>query len=204
MEIFSHCLLLARKIKSWYASAMKIEAIEHKLQDGTIVQLRSLENTDAPLAIAYVATMYSSSRFLAREIEEWVITVDEETAWIEKANSDDKRVIIGAMSGGQLIGLCDFAPVASMKRMAHRAQCGLSVAPEFQHKGIGTLLMQTLLQTARQAGYEQMELEVVSLNHKAIDLYKKLNFSKCGTIECGMKYKDGTYGDLDIMMHRLV
>lgn len=183
---------------------MKIEAIEHKLQDGTIVQLRSLENTDAPLAIAYVATMYSSSRFLAREIEEWVITVDEETAWIEKSNSDDKRVIIGAMHNEQLIGLCDFAPVASTKRMAHRAQCGLSVAPEFQHKGIGTLLMQTLLQTARQAGYEQMELEVVSLNHKAIDLYKKLNFSKCGTIECGMRYKDGTYGDLDIMMHRLV
>lgn len=182
---------------------MRIEAIEHQLQDGTSVQLRSLEGKDAPLAVAYVATMYASSRFLAREIEEWVITVEEEATWIEKADSDDKRAIIGALYGEQLIGLCDFAPVSSMKRITHRAQCGLSVAPAFQHKGIGTLLMQALLKTARQAGYEQMELEVVSLNHKAVNLYNKLKFTKCGTIEHGMKYKDGTYGDLDIMMHRL-
>jgi len=48
-----------------------------------------------------------------------------------------------------------------------------------------------------------MELEVVSSNSKAVNLYNKFKFTKCGTIERGMKYKDGTYADLDIMMCRL-
>lgn len=182
---------------------MRIEEKEHRLQDGSIITTRSLDPKDASLAVSYVATMYASSRFLARDVEEWKITIEEEAAWLEKARLDDRRVILGALKDGQLVGLCDFSPVSTMSRMVHRAQCGLSVAPDFQHKGIGMQLMQSLLRIAKDAGFEQMELEVVSMNHKAINLYKKLHFAKCGTIEHGMKYKDGTYADLDIMMARL-
>lgn len=182
---------------------MKREASEHRLKQGMVVTVRNLERKDASLAVAYMQTMNASSHFLARDVEEWTITVEEEAEWLTKANNDDKRIILGALCNGQLAGLCDFSPVSTLRRMTHRAQCGLSVAPEFQHKGIGELLMRILLETARNAGYEQMELEVVSSNTKAVNLYKKLMFTTCGTIQRGMRYKDGTYADLDIMMCRL-
>jgi len=179
---------------------MKLEATEHQVKNGLAITIRSLASEDASLAVAYMRTMYASSRFLAREAEEWNITIEDETAWLQKAEADDKRLLLGAFCGGQLVGLCDFSPVSPVKRMVHRSQCGLSVAPDFQNKGIGRLLMHTLLEKARQAGYEQMELEVVSSNFKAVNLYNQLNFTKCGTIERGMKYQDGTYADLDIML----
>ena len=182
---------------------MKLDATEHRLKNGMAITIRSLESEDASLAVAYMRTMYASSPFLARETDEWNITIEEEAAWLQKAEADDKRLLLGAFCDGQLVGLCDFSPVSTMKRMVHRSQCGLSVAPDFQHKGIGQLLIYTLLERAKQAGYEQMELEVVSSNSKAVNLYNKFKFTKCGTIERGMKYKDGTYADLDIMMCRL-
>ncbi len=183
---------------------MKIEAIELNLSDAPAITLRSLEAKDAACTVAYMKTMYASSPFLAREADEWNLSIADEAAWLQKAEADPKRIILGALHHDQLVGLCDFSPVASMSRMVHRAQCGLSVAPDFQHKGIGTVLMQALLELAAQAGYEQMELEVVSTNAKAVSLYKKLKFTKCGTMQRGMKYKDGSYVDLDLMVRRLV
>ena len=56
---------------------------------------------------------------------------------------------------------------------------------------------------AKQAGYEQVELEVISDNVGAIALYKKLGFEKYGSFPNNMKYQDGKYADADWMMKRL-
>ncbi|MDO5089733.1 MAG: hypothetical protein Q4D53_08100 [Leptotrichiaceae bacterium] len=44
-------------------------------------------------------------------------------------------------------------------------------------------------------GYEQIELEVYSDNHRALSLYKKFGFKKWGCIPNGYKLKDGTYNN---------
>ncbi|MDT3359670.1 MAG: hypothetical protein LIR47_09990, partial [Spirochaetota bacterium] len=93
---------------------MKREASEHRLKHGMVVTVRNLERKDASLAVAYMQTMYASSHFLARDVEEWTITVEEEAEWLTKANNDDKRIILGALCNGQLAGLCDFSPVSTL------------------------------------------------------------------------------------------
>ena len=64
-------------------------------------------------------------------------------------------------------------------------------------------MLQTILDVARNAGYEQAELEVISANTSAIELYKKLGFEKYGSFPNNMKYADGTYADAEWMMKRL-
>ena len=63
--------------------------------------------------------------------------------------------------------------------------------------------MQTLLDKAKEVGYEQIELEVVSKNERAIALYEKMGFVKTGTLLKALKNKDGSYYDLTLMMREL-
>ena len=56
-----------------------------------------------------------------------------------------------------------------------------------------------ILASAKAAGYEQAELEVVSTNEAAVGLYQKLGFQVTGTICHALKYKDGSYADFLFM-----
>ena len=64
-------------------------------------------------------------------------------------------------------------------------------------------MLETVLQAARELGYEQAELEVIADNEKAIALYEKLGFVKYGRFPDNMKYADGRYADAYWMMKKL-
>lgn len=65
------------------------------------------------------------------------------------------------------------------------------------------LLVVALISAAGEYGFEQLELEVVTENRRAISLYQKMGFRICGTLPDNMKYKDGTYADVYWMMRKL-
>ena len=56
----------------------------------------------------------------------------------------------------------------------------LAVHHAFQHQGIGKKLMQKVLHFAAQATAKIVYLEVRETNHRAIELYEKLNFKQIG------------------------
>ena len=60
-----------------------------------------------------------------------------------------------------------------------------------------------LLTLAKEAGYEQAELEVIAGNERAISLYKQLGFQEYGILPDNVKYKDGSYADAVWMMKKL-
>ena len=64
-------------------------------------------------------------------------------------------------------------------------------------------MLEALLDIAKEVGYEQAELDVISTNDAAKALYEKLGFVKYGVFPNNVKYKDGTYGDSEWMMKRL-
>ncbi|CAF1176949.1 unnamed protein product [Adineta ricciae] len=47
-----------------------------------------------------------------------------------------------------------------------------------QNQGVGTYLLQTVIQWAHQAGYQHIHLDVFVENYKAIGLYEKVGFQK--------------------------
>ena len=83
--------------------------------------------------------------------------------------------------------------------MSHRGTIGLCILKAESGKGLGTRMMQTLLDFARNvAGSELVSLEVRSDNASAIRLYKKFGFEKTGTFRGFFKI-DGKLIDFDIM-----
>jgi len=64
-------------------------------------------------------------------------------------------------------------------------------------------MLQTVLNVAKEVGYEQAELEVMVENKNAIAVYEKMGFEKYGIFPDNMKYADGSYMDACWMMKRL-
>lgn len=100
---------------------------------------------------------------------------------------------------GAIVGNCSFSSVGKKIRVRHRCSVGIALYQKVWGLGIGTALLELLIVKAIECGYEQMELDVVSRNERAINLYEKMGFIKYGNRPNAIKYKDGTYND-DILM----
>jgi RimJ/RimL family protein N-acetyltransferase len=93
--------------------------------------------------------------------------------------------------------------IRSYKRYAHRCEVAIALYQEYCGRGIGKIMMNTILETAKNLGYEQAELEVIAGNEKAILLYKKCGFEKSGVFPNSMKYANGQYTDSYWMVKKL-
>lgn len=72
----------------------------------------------------------------------------------------------------------------------------IAVKDEFQGKGYSKILMDYFLNLAKQASCDTVFLEVNSINHKALNLYRKYGFVQ---FEVRKKY----YGDNDAILMKL-
>ena len=97
----------------------------------------------------------------------------------EKAESENEIEII-AVVNGVVAGTAGIEAVGTKYKVRHRAELGISVAKEFWGLGIGRALMDACIECARQAGYVQLELDVVSENSRAISMYEKAGFEEYG------------------------
>ena len=120
---------------------MKLEASEYMLRDGSMVIIRSLGPDDASDAVSYGAAICASTDFLARDAQEWTITVEEEVKLLESRLQSERSVMIGAFIESTLAGMTDSSPVSTTYKMHHRARFGVSVLPEYENRGLGALLL---------------------------------------------------------------
>lgn len=182
---------------------MKFNPIEIKDKLGRAVILRNAEVSDAEALIKYLKVTTSETTYLIREPEEVTITLEQEKKFIENKISDERELMLVATLEGKHIGNCSLMGIAPYKRYAHRCEVAIALYQEYCGCGIGKIMMETILEVAKSMGYEQAELEVISDNKSAIELYKKLGFEKYGSFPNNMKYSDGTYADADWMMKKL-
>ena len=81
--------------------------------------------------------------------------------------------------------------------MSHRAEFGISLKKAWWGCGAADVLAQGLLAFAREAGIEQVNLEVRSDNKRAVALYERLGFRKLCTFPGFFKI-NGELIDLDL------
>ena len=174
------------------------------LKNGKTCLIRRAEIADAEKALIYLKTTSGETPYMAREPEEITLTVEEERSFLREKAESGRELMLYAEVDGRHAGCCSFTPVSGRKRLCHRCMVGISVYREFWGMGIGTALMSETIASARSVGYEQAELDVVSTNAPAIAVYRKLGFETVGTIPHAMKYKDGSYADLLLMVKPLL
>lgn len=165
------------------------------LKDGREATIRSLAESDAEEMIRFMNQVDTESRFLTREHGEFTYTPDEERAIIRARSEDPGALWLIAEQNGRILANCSITRVMNRKRLLHRAGIGIVVRKECWGMGIGRAVMRECIAFARRAGYEQVELDVVADNARAIALYESLGFKLTGTKPHEMKYPDGSYAD---------
>lgn len=183
---------------------MEFSSREVLLKNGGTCLLRRPEEGDAEMLLEYLKATSGETPYMIREPEEVRSSVEEEIEFIRKNRENPRALMLLAFVDGKFAGCCSFAPGLDRNRTRHRCTVGISLYRSFWGRGVGTALMGEILAAARDAGYEQAELDLVSTNAPAAGLYRKLGFETTGTVPHAFKYKDGTYADFLFMVKTLV
>ena len=182
---------------------MEFGEISIKDKLGRTVILRNARPEDSAALIEYLRTTSAETPYLIREPEEITITEEQENKFIQAKIDAERELMLVAFIDGKHIGNCSLMSIAPYKRYSHRCNVAIALYKEFCGCGIGKAMLQTVLDVAKNIGYEQAELEVMAENKDAIAMYEKLGFEKFGTFPDNMKYADRSYMDAYWMMKKL-
>lgn len=105
-----------------------------------------------------------------------------------------------AEENGKVIGLGILMNHGNLRKK-HVGVITLMVNNDYQNKGVGSLLMDKLINLSESLNVIRLELCVFRDNYKAINLYKKFGFKEEG-IKVKSALKNGEYID-EIMMARI-
>ena len=147
--------------------------------------VRSAQSEDAAALLAYIRPVAQETEFFVLEPDEFPATQEQERKWIQDHLDDPGKIVLLAETAGAIIGNVSFEN-GPYRRIAHRGSLGIAVVGEWRGRGVGTALLQTLLEWAEASPLiEKVGLEVFATNETAIRLYKRLGF-----VEEGRRFKD--------------
>lgn len=172
-------------------------------KNGNEFILRNAELSDASDLIKYLKVTTEETPYLIREPEEVSLTEEQEQRFLQSKLDAERELMLVAVVDGKHAGNCSLMSVGGYNRYRHRCDVAIALYQEYCGRGIGKVMLETILEVAKKLGYEQAELEVIADNEPAIALYEKLGFIKYGTFPDNVKYKDGNYADAYWMMKKL-
>ena len=124
---------------------------------------------------------------------------EQEARSLEETERSSNEVELVAVIDGRIVGSAGVSAVRSRRKVVHRARFGISILKEYWGMGIGRVLMEASIDCARQAGYSQLELEVVADNERAASLYRRAGFEEYGRNPRGYKSASAGYQELVYM-----
>ena len=158
--------------------------------------IREATAEDAKALIEYTKIIGGESDNLTYGSEGIPITLEQEKAFLDSVKEKEHSVFYCAWQGSVLVGTANLSGMP--RRMSHRAELGISVLRSCWNNGIGSMLMQKIIDYANQHDIEIINLEVRSDNMSAIHLYEKYGYKKTGMIPAFFKIGK-EYVDFDIM-----
>ena len=166
-----------------------------KLKDGSVVLLRPLVAEDHQRLIEFFQSLPENLRlYLRHDVSDKKII----ESWTE--NIDYSRVFpVIALVGDRIVG------DVSLHRIPfgwkhHIGTIRVVVAPEYQDKGLGTLLINEIAELAAEFGLEKLWAELPLNVPAAIAVFRKAGFSSKAVVEGLVKDLKGRNTDVVIMV----
>jgi len=164
----------------------RLERIE-RLRDGQAIRIRPIRPEDAALEIAFVDRMSERSRYMrffsagrgltpAMLVRLTQVDYDRELALIalpgSEAQSEPKSE--AESEPKQMVGIARFAANPD----GDSCEFAVAIDDQWNRRGVATLLMQRLMEAAREAGYRRITGSVLPENDAMLKLAARLGFKR--------------------------
>lgn len=173
-------------------AAISVKTVRDK--NGTPIRLRTPTAEDAQAVQDLANNVFQTSQYIIMTPEDFSShTTEDQKKRIQASLDKPDSIIIVAESHGRLIGMLDFAN-GGRQRTKHQGTLGVSVHADFRFRGVGRMLMKSLIEWARnQKDLDVLYLTVAEKNHSAVQLYESLGFQKMGYDPYMVKLGPGIY-----------
>lgn len=168
------------------------------LDDQTSVTLRPLLKADEAALLKYFGSLPPEDRLCLKEdvtdpkvIENWIYELDYDTT-----------LPLIALSNGNVVGdaTLHFNPIGWTK---HQGEVRLTTSTQYRVRGLGTILVQNLIDIAASLGLEQIHIEIPPVLDKAFYLFEKMGFKEVANLPGFVKDLEGKESDLVLMVKYL-
>ena len=153
--------------------------------------------SDAEKLLNHIKTVGAETDNLSFGKDTFSISVEREAKFIERFYKNKNGVMFIALDEDVVVGNA-IVERNRVERYSHRAEISITVLREYWGRGIGTRLMEMMIDFSKKSGIEILYLEVRSDNHRAVSLYEKFGFERLGTYKNFFKIQN-MYFDADLM-----
>ena len=144
---------------------------------------------------------------LAHEQTDWLLSypdenrfdAQQEAAFLQTKTDSRDEIEILAEIDGKLVGMAGIGRVGTKDKVKHRAEMGISIDKDFWCVGLGRALTKACIECAKEAGYVQLELDVVAQNKRAITLYESEGFVEYGRNPKGFRSRLSGWQELVLL-----
>ena len=165
------------------------------------VLFREALKTDAAALLKHIRAVGAETDNLSFSGDTFNISEEREAKFIDRFSRSRDDIMLVALDGDKIVGNA-IVERNRVERYHHRAEISITVLKECWGRGIGSRLMEMMIDFARNAGIKILYLEVRADNKRAIELYKKYGFCEIGVYEDFFKI-DEKYYDARLMTLKL-
>ena len=176
---------------------------EITLKNGKTALLRNGTAADGADVLETFLRTHAETDYLFSYPDENKTTPQQESEFLAAKTASPNEIEILALVDGKLAGNAGVSAVGTNYKVRHRAEFGISLRREYWGLGLGKALTEACIQCAKQAGYAQLELNVVAENTRAIALYQKEGFVEFGRNPDGFRSRTSGAQELVYMLRKL-
>ena len=173
------------------------------LKNGREAQLRNGVAADGDAVYELFQLTHAETDYLLSYPDENSLDPEQEAQFLQEKTDSPNEIEILAIVDGKVVGMAGIEAVGKKFKVRHRADLGISVLKEYWGLGLGKALMLACIQCAKDAGYAQVELNVVAENERALSLYRSVGLEEFGRNPRGFVSRTSGDQELVYMLRRL-
>ncbi len=173
------------------------------LKNGKEVWLKNGEASDGSAVYENFNATHAETDYLLSYPDENSYDPEQEAQFLEEKTKSTNEIEIIALVDGKVVGTAGIEAIGTKHKVKHRAEFGISILREYWGMGIGKALLTACIQCAKDAGYLQLELNVVAENERAVALYRSMGFEEFGRNPIGFNSRTNGFQELIYMLLRL-
>ncbi|MFF9689449.1 GNAT family N-acetyltransferase [Streptomyces sp. NPDC014623] len=139
-----------------------------RLRDGSSARVRRATPPDADRVLGFYDAMSARTRRL-RFLATGRRSAEQAAARVAELPDENYRAFV-AESGQRVLGVADFARESG----GTSADISLAVADDHHHRGLGTALLERLVQEARSVGISEFSADALTANHEVLRVFADL------------------------------